>query len=53
MLQINKTAKAYRKQCNCLPGCTKIEYNADIDRVKYDLKVIQKDILYDEEDEAG
>lgn len=33
----DKAAKSFRKQCNCLPSCTTINYDAEIDRAKYDL----------------
>lgn len=41
MLLTNKSAKSFRDACNCLPECTKIEYNADIDRVKYDWTAVK------------
>lgn len=33
--------KSFRKECNCLPACTSIEYNAVVSHIKYD-----PDILY-------
>lgn len=41
-LLTNISAKSFREQCNCLPECTKIEYNAEIDRVKYDWAGIKR-----------
>lgn len=30
----NDTAKIFREICNCLPSCTYVQYDADIDRAK-------------------
>lgn len=30
-------AKSFRIACNCLPACTTIVYDAEIDRAKFDL----------------
>lgn len=34
----DRNAKAFRKKCNCLPACTSIYYDAEIDRAKYEWK---------------
>lgn len=31
--------KSFRIECNCLPSCTSIEYDADVDRVKMESTV--------------
>lgn len=41
-LMTNSSARLFRKTCNCLPGCTSIEYNANIDRVKFDWDAVKK-----------
>ncbi|XP_055307692.1 pickpocket protein 28-like [Sitodiplosis mosellana] len=33
----DENAKSFRKDCYCLPACTSITYDAEIDRVKIDL----------------
>lgn len=32
----DKATRAYRENCNCLPACTTITYDAEIDKDKYD-----------------
>lgn len=34
--------KSFRDECNCLPACTTIVYNADIDRAKLNYREAQK-----------
>lgn len=36
------TAKSFRQNCNCLPTCTSIIYDADIDRARFDWKATLK-----------
>lgn len=31
----NAEAKSFREKCNCLPACTTILYDAEIDRAKF------------------
>lgn len=31
----DKEAKIYRQNCNCLPSCTMIAYDAHVDRAKF------------------
>lgn len=31
----DKSAKSFREQCNCLPACTSIVYDAEIDRARF------------------
>lgn len=38
----NDTVKFYRENCNCLPACTSIRYEAFIDRTKFDYPRILK-----------
>lgn len=38
----DKKAKRFRKKCNCLPGCTSIMYEAEIDRTQIDLEATRK-----------
>lgn len=33
----NENAKQFRMMCNCLPDCTSIKYDVEIDRVKTDI----------------
>lgn len=33
-------AKLFREQCNCLPSCTAITYDAEIDKEAYDFNAI-------------
>lgn len=33
-------AKWFRQNCNCLPPCTSIVYDAEIDRAKFDWKAV-------------
>lgn len=32
----DKVAKSFRQNCSCLPACTSITYDADMDRMKFD-----------------
>lgn len=52
MFLTNKTVKSFHEDCNCLPECIKIEYNVEIDRVKYDWLSIKRffdaEVLEDE-----
>lgn len=41
-LSTSSYARAFRAKCNCLPTCTTIEYNAEIDRVKFDAAAMNK-----------
>lgn len=50
ILLTNKKAKTFSEKCNCLPECTKIEYYADIDRVKFDWATIKNVIKPDDLD---
>lgn len=34
--------KSFRDTCNCLPSCTYIEYNANIDRMKFDYDLLEE-----------
>lgn len=34
----NDAARSFREQCNCLPACTTITYNAEVDRAKFDFQ---------------
>lgn len=41
---ISKTIAKLTKfrECNCLPACTSIEYNANIDQVQFDMEAIKR-----------
>lgn len=32
----NENARVFRRNCNCLPACTSITFDLDIDRTKFD-----------------
>lgn len=32
--------KSFRNECNCLPACTSIEYNADVSHIKFDFEIL-------------
>lgn len=34
--------KSFRKECNCLPACTSIEYNAVVSHIKYDEDILNQ-----------
>ena len=36
----NGTVKHFREECNCLPACTTIKYEAEIDRTQFDYEEI-------------
>lgn len=38
----NYAAKSFREKCNCLPACTTIIYDGDIDRSKFDWAMMQE-----------
>ena len=33
---------SFRDKCNCLPACVSIEYDAEVDRNKYDLEILEQ-----------
>lgn len=35
-------AEAFRYKCNCLPACVSVEYDADIDYIKYDVEILKR-----------
>ncbi|XP_055305980.1 pickpocket protein 28-like [Sitodiplosis mosellana] len=41
---IGDSSKSYRDECNCLPACVSIEYDAEVDRNKYDLEILQQNL---------
>ncbi|XP_055319315.1 pickpocket protein 28-like [Sitodiplosis mosellana] len=41
-LSTSRFARAFRDNCNCLQTCTTIEYQGDIDRVKFDMATMNK-----------
>lgn len=51
----NDTVKKYRQECNCLPACTSIKYEAAIDRTKFDYEelldavatIVDKNLTYE------
>lgn len=38
----DEIVKSFRAECNCLPACTSITYDADIDRAKLDWNAVMK-----------
>lgn len=36
----DEIVRSFREECNCLPACMSIEYDADIDRAKLDWKAV-------------
>lgn len=38
----DEEAKSFRLKCNCLPACTSIKYDADIDRATFDRETLLK-----------
>lgn len=34
--------KSFRDKCNCLPACVSIKYDAEVDRNKYDLEILEQ-----------
>lgn len=49
----DKAAKSFRKQCNCLPACSLIIYDADIDRAKVDYSPMLQDYNISLDDYPG
>lgn len=41
-LSIDKNARWFRDECNCLPACTSIEYHTSIVRIHIDWEAIMK-----------
>lgn len=42
---LTTNAESFRVKCNCLPACIFIEYNAEIDRVPFNMesmKIVEK-----------
>ena len=37
----DENAKSFRANCNCLSACSSIEYDADVDRSKFDLEAVK------------
>lgn len=45
----DSAAKKFRKNCQCLPMCTSIVYEAEIDRAKFDWQARVKSLNYSSE----
>lgn len=43
-------AKSFREKCNCLPSCTNILYDADIDRNRFDWMSLIKSMRFSAKD---
>lgn len=38
----DKSISSFRHACNCMPACTSIDYDAEINNVKFDKEVLEK-----------